>query len=320
LVDLKFDSKEYGAMELKSMKLIFIFVAAFILYAAKIFSAELPAVNFRMLTYNIKGLPPVAAPGWKNDRFPVIAQRLSERLANGTAPDVVVLQEVFTSEAKALVQLSGYPYSAEGPTRDGNGPDGDFQKFYGGGIFILSRYPILETGRANYNDKDCATWDCHANKGVVYVKIRVPGVDQTVTVFDTHMQSGKANDQVRIIQMDVMNRIVSENYKEGELMFYGGDFNSSPDQPSFSVLKSILKTNTAGEYCTQNVDTCKIQNDSSADDVFAKTIDHIFFKGTAEYSVVPVTIERNFRELYGDRPLSDHLGAEALFLIRQNSK
>jgi len=300
------------------MKLIFIFLAAFILYTAKIFSAESPSLNFRVLTYNIKGLPPVAAPGWKNDRFPIIAQHLSDRLADGTAPDVVVLQEVFTKEAMALVQLSGYPYSAQGPTRDGNGPDGTFQKFFGGGIFILSRYPIVESGEVNYNDKDCATWDCHANKGVMFVKIRVPGIEQTITVFDTHMQSGKANDPVRVAQMDVLAHAVSENYKNGEILFFGGDFNSSPDEPSFAVLKSILKTDTAGEFCTNNQSICKIQNDSTPDDIFAKTIDHIFFKGTPEYTVTPLTVERNFREIYGDRTLSDHLGSEALFSIQAN--
>jgi endonuclease/exonuclease/phosphatase family metal-dependent hydrolase len=319
MIDLTKKCREYGFTGAQSMKFLFIFLAAFILYTAKIFSAESPAVNFRMLTYNIKGLPPIASGGWKNDRFPVIAQRLADRLADGTAPDVVVLQEVFTNEAKAVVQLSGYPYSAEGPTRDGADANGTFQKIFGGGIFILSRYPIIESGQVNFNDKDCATWDCHANKGVVYIKIRVPGIAETVTIFNTHMQSGKAYDQVRITQMNVLAQAVNEKYKTGEILFFGGDFNSSPNQESFSVLKNILKAETAGEYCANYVLTCAISKDSTVDDVFADTIDHIFFKGTEEYSVTPVTVERNFREIFGDRPLSDHFGSEALFSIQPNN-
>ena len=271
-------------------------------------------ISLKFLTYNIKGLPPIAADGWKNDRLPVIAQRLAERLANGTAPDFVTLQEVFTAEAKAIVPLSGYPYSAQGPNRNGTGPGGDFQKIYGSGTFILSRYPIVETGIVNYPDGVCGTWDCHANKGLMYVKIKMDGIDEPITVFDTHMQSGKRFDDVRLKQIEVLSKFVNDHRGTG-IFFFGGDFNSSPDLPSFAELKKTFGAMTAGEYCSSPAATCEFGENTSPADVFSDSIDHIFYAGSAHATVTPVYVVRNFTEIFGDKTLSDHLGLEAHFLI-----
>lgn len=301
------------------MKLVFIFVGAFLLYSAKIFSAESKAVNLRVLTYNIKGLPPLLTPGWGNDRYQVMAQKLSERLAKDKAPDVVVMQEVFTEEASSVVPLSTYPFSAPGPTRNGSDANGDFQKFYSAGLFILSRYPVVEAGQINFANGVCATWDCHANKGIQFIKIIVPGVTEKITIFNTHMQSGASHDQVRIEQMETLGKFVSAHRRDDELMIFGGDFNSSPERPSFAALKDTLKSETAGEFCATRTAACRLLNNSTADDVYGKAIDHVFFKGTDKYSIVPLTAERNFKELYNDKTLSDHLGAEALFSIKKLS-
>lgn len=302
------------------MKLVFVFVAAFLLYTAKIFSAEANSINLRVMTYNIKGLPPIATPGWGIARFKTIAERLKERLGNGNGPDIIVLQEVFTTKAAELVPLSGYNHSAQGPTRDGSDADGTFQKFFSAGIYIMSRYPIVESGQVNYVKGVCATWDCNANKGLQYVKIAVPGLKEHVTVFNTHMQSGKANDMVRISQMETMATFLLTNLKSDDIFIFGGDFNTSPELPSFSVLKDTLKAQTAGEFCVTNSASCRLTADSTADDVYDSAIDHIFFKGTDKYSIVPLTVQRSFTEIYGDKPLSDHMASEALFSIKKIKK
>ncbi|MCC2678353.1 MAG: hypothetical protein K0R29_929 [Pseudobdellovibrio sp.] len=318
-VDFTSEGSEYAAIGV-DMKLVFIFVGAFLLYTAKVFSAEVNSATLRVLTYNIKGLPPLLAPGWGNDRFQVIAQKLSERLGKNNGPDVIVLQEVFTDAAAGVVPQSTYPFSAAGPSRDGTDSNGSFQKFYSGGLFILSRYPVLEAGNVHFVNGVCATWDCHSNKGIQFIKISIPGVKEKITVFNTHMQSGSSHDQVRIEQMDTLAKFVLANHKEDELLIFGGDFNTSPERPSFAVLKDTLKAYTAGEFCVANTSSCRLLNDSTSDDVIGKAIDHIFFKGTAKYSIVPLTTERNFKELFNDKTLSDHLGAEALFSIKKIKK
>lgn len=302
------------------MKLAFIFIGAFLLYTAKIFAADAnTATTLRVLTYNVKGLPPLLAPGWGNARFEVMAQRLAERLSKNNGPDVVVMQEVFTEEASAVVPQSTYPYSAAGPSRNGTDANGDFQKFYSGGLYILSRYPVLEAGQIHYVNGVCATWDCHANKGIQFVKIGMPGVKEKITIYNTHMQSGSSHDQVRIEQMDSIAKFILATHKEDELFIFGGDFNSSPERPSFAVLKDTVKAETAGEFCAAHASSCRLMNESTADDVYTKAIDHLFFKGTSKYSIVPLTVERNFKEIYDDKTLSDHLGAEALFSIKKLS-
>lgn len=70
------------------MKLAFIFIGAFLLYTAKIFAADASAVTtLRVLTYNVKGLPPLLAPGWGNDRFEVMAAMLTATFKNFTVLD-----------------------------------------------------------------------------------------------------------------------------------------------------------------------------------------------------------------------------------------
>jgi exonuclease III len=114
------------------MKLVFIFFCVFVFYVSQVF-AQIKS-NFSILSYNIKGLPPIAAPGWKNERFAIIAQRLADRVADGTAPDIVVLQEVFTKESQSVLARSGYHYISQGPTRNGNGPGVSFQNLFSGGV------------------------------------------------------------------------------------------------------------------------------------------------------------------------------------------
>lgn len=165
----------------------------------------------------------------------------------------------------------------------------------------------------------CATWDCHANKGIQFVKIAVPGVKEKITIYNTHMQSGSSHDQVRIEQMDSISKFVLATHKEDELFIFGGDFNTSPERPSFAVLKDILKAETAGQFCSAPASSCRLLNNATADEVYGKAIDHLFFKGTAKYSIEPLTTERNFKELYNDKTLSDHLGSETLFAIKTGS-
>jgi endonuclease/exonuclease/phosphatase family metal-dependent hydrolase len=299
------------------MKLVFIFFCVFVFYVSQVF-AQIKS-NFSILSYNIKGLPPIAAPGWKNERFAIIAQRLADRVADGTAPDIVVLQEVFTKESQSVLARSGYPYISQGPTRNGNGPGGSFQKLFSGGVYILSLHPILESGLAHFAQGECATWDCHANKGLHYIKIQLPGINNTITVFNTHLQAGKDHDAIRLSQLKVVESFVNQNTRANEILIFGGDFNSSPLLSSFNVIKTILRASTVGEYCTSPLSDCQILNNTPIEDLLNSAVDHIFYRTSNTSSVIPMYTMRNFTEIFDDKTLSDHLGFEAGFHI-QNLK
>src|SRR3546814_6089793 len=62
-----------------------------------------------VMTYNVAGLPwPLAKKG--PEALHAIGERLSLMRARGCAPGVVVLQEAFSRDAKAIGRIAGYPY------------------------------------------------------------------------------------------------------------------------------------------------------------------------------------------------------------------
>jgi hypothetical protein len=74
------------------------------------------AVEISVLIYNVWGLPwPVAS----NRRDPIrkIGETLGEMRAAGTEPDIVLLQEAFTTKSLPILELSGYPNIVGGPGR-----------------------------------------------------------------------------------------------------------------------------------------------------------------------------------------------------------
>ncbi len=73
-----------------------------------------PAAQLTVLTYNVKGLPwPIA--GNRTPQLDAIGATLGELRHHGNQPHVVLLQEAFSSEAKAIATAAGYRHVAFGP-------------------------------------------------------------------------------------------------------------------------------------------------------------------------------------------------------------
>lgn len=292
---------------------LFLVLSVMLSFTIEAFSKYDPLL-FKVQSYNIKGLPPLAAPGWDNGRFTVIKEILLQKHESGTAPDVIVFQEVFTKEAQDVLN-SGYPFMSQGPTRDGIGNDGPYQKVYSSGLYILSKHPIIESGLINFGQSSCATYDCHANKGVQYIKIQHPLYNKPITLFNTHMQSGRAHDTVRLNQAQMLVSFINEKYKQDGPLIVAGDFNNNINFPSFFIIKDGLNLNTSGDFCLNNQSICKINN-SRPEDLYENTHDHIFYLNTHNSPLIPLVVERNFTETFKEKPLSDHLGYETTFLIQ----
>ncbi len=297
------------------MKYILLLTLSF--FVQQTLLAQTLNVPFTVLSYNIKGLPHITAPTWSNERYSIMAKILKQRITDKTAPDVVLLQEAFSKDTLPLIQQSGYPYYAQGPSSQGVDSQGSFKKVLNAGLYILSRYPILESGVINFERKICGTWDCQANKGVQYIKIKVPGLQPMVTIFNTHMQSGIEYDLVRIQQLSqTTSQFVLDHTDSSELFIFGGDFNSSPDLASFTVLKNNLPLVSAGETCLFLDLQCLILNNTNPDFIFEKSIDHIFLMKSQTSFVTPLSVVRNFTEMHKGKTLSDHLGYEANFIFQ----
>jgi endonuclease/exonuclease/phosphatase family metal-dependent hydrolase len=163
-----------------------------------------------LLTYNVEGLPFPVRLG-RAAKLRQIGARLATLRAEGRQPHVIVLQEAFSADAKAISTQAGYRYAVDGPSAAmaGAQPASVADRRFAGeasllrgersgkwadsGLRIASDYPILSVRRMAYPAYACAGFDCLANKGVLAVLIRVPGVTEPVAVVATHLNSRLAS-------------------------------------------------------------------------------------------------------------------------------
>lgn len=268
-------------------------------------SAELRTIS--VLSYNIKGLPDVVNDGYDQDRYADIGRILRDRLKKGTAPDVVLLQESFVERTKELRELSAYPYVAKGPeANNAFGVDS--------GLYVLSRYPIVETKTVEFGDA-CEDWDCLSNKGVQLARIQIPGAPHPIDVYNTHMQAEPEYEETRRKQIQVLKAFVAATHGKRNPLIVAGDFNFRPrwkNSTYFDFLKEIPLVN-ASEYC--RAFSCAMRG--SWGQLWRDTVDHHFFEDwNGFFELRPVSLARNFTGLVKGRRLSDHLGFETRYELR----
>lgn len=103
--------------------------------------------------------------------------------------------------------------------------------FENGGVFIASKWPILEEKQTIYNDSVLLSADTLSQKGAMYAKIQktVDGIRRVYHVFGTHLQAtGRLGaDNVRREQARQMHQLMlSLNLPSTEPVIYGGDLNA----------------------------------------------------------------------------------------------
>lgn len=202
-----------------------------------------------VMTYNVEGLPWPARFG-RSGSLARIGERLAAMRAGGAQPRIVLLQEAFSEDAKAIRLASGHRYAAFGPT-SGSAPetapsptDRTFAanasflkgersgKLLDSGLVILSDYPILSVRRAAFPAAACAGYDCLANKGMVMAIVAVPGQPGPIAVVNLHLNSKRASgvaidraDAAFRRQVAAVDRFLTANHVPGMPMIVAGDFN-----------------------------------------------------------------------------------------------
>lgn len=244
--------------------LAFLFAASMLaLNAARPSPAAVPIAPFpakdrapaglSVMTYNVEGLPFPAAYG-RADKEAEIGEHLAQLRMEGRQPHVVLLQEAFIPQAKAIARAAGYTYVAHGPGPSDSAPDrsptdvafaerGSWLKGEGlgkwvdSGLLILSDYPIVQTRKMAFPQGMCAGFDCLASKGVLIAWIKVPGEAQPVAVADTHLNS-RATSGVAVLRADtaylhqtaMARAFVRANVPASTSLVFGGDFNVGHDR------------------------------------------------------------------------------------------
>ncbi|KAK3328826.1 Endonuclease/exonuclease/phosphatase [Apodospora peruviana] len=195
---------------------------------------ELPT-EISVLTLNCWGLKYISK--LRRERISEIGRQLS---IASPQPHIVALQELFTQEDYWAIRRQTrfiLPYG----------------KFYhsaalGGGLAILSRWPIQESTMLRYplNGRPTAFWrgDWYVGKGVACARIRYgPDPKHVIEVFNTHThapyEGGQPDDSYlchRMAQSWEIAKLMRGAAERGHLVLGMGDFNMIPLSPEHRII------------------------------------------------------------------------------------
>ena len=212
------------------------------------------ATELQVLTYNIHGLPwPIVGP--RATQLAAIGQRLATLHRLGRAPQVAVIQEAFTADARAIARESGYRYFAYGPGEDGSlaatmvpGKQATalergahwwkgegLGKWEGSGLILLSDYPITRVHLLSYSRQACAGYDCLAAKGALLARLTLPGA-RAVDIATTHLNSRTASgvdfhraNRAWLVQIEQLRGFIAAHRDRAVPLILGGDLNVGRD-------------------------------------------------------------------------------------------
>lgn len=283
--------------------------------------------RLRVMTFNIKGLPFPAATG-RPAAMARIANRLARLRSRGRQPQVVALQEAFTSDAKAIAALAGYRYVAIGPQPGDLSPaapatmpsgfraranwlKGETEgKWLDSGLVILSDYPIRATRRLAFAPDDRAGFDCLATKGVLVAWVTVPGFARPVAIADTHLNSRRATgvsvaraDDAYARQIAAAEDFVSRAVDAETPLVFTGDFNIGHVPCRIRAASRITQAEllrTASRHAVQ-----------ASPDVTAiaeRGKDKQFYRSGLGLALEPIALRVPFGRQDGADTLSDHIG------------
>ena len=263
------------------------------------------------MSYNIKGLPGVLLGSeYKSRRYSIIGKYLADR--GVAAPDIVLLQEGFSSDTRKLIEASGFPHVSRGPYGS---------PFLGvdSGLYILSRYPILAEDQITFGASNCDRWDCLASKGAQFVRISIPDLPLPVEVFNTHLQAGRDNPPARAHQVTLLLEFYRKNHVAGSPVIFGGDFNILPPVDRKTYDEFVLGTGLgdSGKYCVDH--GCARSADTGRRGVWENSVDHQFYSLDGAVQITPVELERSLGDPVGGSRLSDHPTYEVVFELKASS-
>jgi len=289
-----------------------------------------------VLTYNVEGLGWPARSG-RADELRRIGEHLAALRATGTAPDIVLVQEMFSGPAKRALLASGYPAIRSGPKRTARAPRSDAAPLpgkasiargevglhlTGSGLAIASRFPVQMTRSRPYDRRSCAGIDCLANKGIMLARVTIPGVPTPIDIFNTHMNSRSAsrapverNRAAHARQAREASQFIEESRDPDNPVIFGGDFNMRHALlrwENFSRRQSLRLVHHA---CLEPASPCEIRMSWDGDAPWVDTQDLQFFDSGSQVRIEPVRVESLFDGGPNGPVLSDHDGFKVTYRL-----
>lgn len=288
------------------------------------------STTFDVLTFNIEGL------GWpaRGRRGPALKQitaALRQMEARGDAPDIIMVQEMFSKAAVRAITGVGYPNMVSGPSRTQRkslpgtarmpGPyrwkKGELGvHMVGSGLAILSRYPIVETRAEPFGRRRCAGLDCLSNKGALYARLAIPGVPGAINLFNTHLNSQRSSRvsprrhaRAHRLQVDELGVFIAATGDQNIPTIMGGDFNMKSSAIRFERFRNVTEPfQIVQEWCTDNPLLCDTRISWDGDAPWMDTQDLQLFDSGSTVSVAPIRVQAVFDGSVGSPRLSDHDG------------
>lgn len=300
------------------------------------------STTFDVLTFNIEGLG-WPARGKRAGSLAKINAALKHMVVQGTAPDVIMVQEMFSKAAVSAVQNLGYPNMVSGPSRTQSkslpGADrmpGPYRwkkgelglHLVGSGLSILSRYPVIETRSEPFGKRRCAGLDCLSNKGMLYARMAILGVPGTINLFNTHLNSQgssrvspRRQARAHRLQVEELAAFISAVGDPNIPTILGGDFNMKGSAIRFEHFRNVTEPfKIAQAYCTDNPLLCDVRISWDGDEPWMDTQDLQLFESGSAVDVRPVRVEAIFDGSVDSPRLSDHDGFRVTYKVSWSTK
>jgi len=277
--------------------------------------SSLAETKITVMNYNIKGLGGLIG-GNSKENLKRIATEIANKVQNGTAPDIILFQEVFSDQSNKIVKSLNvpelYPYRAKGPADTGG-------HFYNSGLVALSRFPILSNEIVDFTGQ-CSSWDCNANKGAQLIAVKADQWPESIRVLNTHLQATNDFDDIRKEQILILKNFYSKFESIQMNTIFAGDFNTKPNRPSYEFFKETFKGfQNVGEYCSKN-SNCQVHRNVDPKLLYLESKDHQFYSCSNTSSIEPIQFVRNFSKEVDDLELSDHKAYQVQYKIDWNKK
>lgn len=270
---------------------------------------------FRIATLNIWALPFSIADS-VSDRVDAIARRLGELGA-----DVIAFQEVWIGDVRhCLVAAgvdSGYPEAWYDPEATG------------GGLLVLSRYPILEAHFHSYLLRGLPQrpdqGEYYAGKG--FLHLRLDTKRGPVSVLNTHLHAQyAAGTESDYTGMQTGQIVQLAAYLAGlsDPVLAPGDFNVHERSAAYRVLLGLSGLEDSAVTLDHRQATVRRSNPYREGKIGPDSrVDYVLYRSGDRQGVRPVSIERIFDDPFqvdgGVAAHSDHDGLLAEFQLTDQS-
>jgi len=297
--------------------------------------------SLSVMTYNVKGGPWPVTHGRGAD-LRAIGARLAQLRATGQNPHIVLLQEAFSGDARAIARQAGYRFVVQGPDANARNsepvtaPDAAFlaaRSFFHGersgklvdsGLMLLSDFPVTNIHRLSYPAFACAGIDCMANKGALLATVEIPGAPAPVDIVTTHLNSrhhARVGDSRSLYaysrQVALLAQFIAANHDPAHPLIVAGDFNVGRAPDRGAALAASLPAWGANVPVSEALamvgrgEQAPLAPDAEA--VIRRNTDFEFFAPGSLAALTPRAISVPFGREPDGGMLSDHLGYTITF-------